>query len=278
MAVRRIKREFQDLEKSPPLNCVANCDEDDIYHWTIDMGGPSDTPYENGMFSLEVRFPLDYPFAPPKIVFNTRIYHPNINQSGNICLDILKDNWSPVLTISKILLSLSSLLADPNPSDPLVPEIANLYRDDINKYNKKAKEYTNKYANPDKTIIEEAASAPAPPRSIPAPPPLPPRSPRAVSAPPLPMPPMPPPMPPPQMPSIEEVPLTSILTSMVRDPMTGRELLPESTPTTTTQTPETSETLEIHESEIVVHDLVYSSEHSTEEEILFEDLDSDLLP
>ena len=109
--------------------------------------GPEDTPYHNGVFYLEIWFPSDFPFKPPKVNFITKIYHPNIDSSGNICLDILKDAWSPALSISKVLLSICSLLAEPNPDDPLVNEIASIYRNNIELYNKNAREYTITYAN-----------------------------------------------------------------------------------------------------------------------------------
>merc|ERR1719253_1049377 len=90
--------------------------------------GPPDSPYAGGVFFLDIHFPADYPFKPPKVHFTTRIYHCNINSNGGICLDILKDQWSPALTISKVLLSICSLLTDPNPDDPLVPDIAQLLK------------------------------------------------------------------------------------------------------------------------------------------------------
>jgi ubiquitin-conjugating enzyme E2 D/E len=108
--------------------------------------GPSDSPYAGGVFFVKIHFPPDYPFKPPKVAFTTKVYHPNVNSQGSICLDILKDQWSPALTISKVLLSISSLLTDPNPDDPLVPEIAHIYKTDKKRYEDQAREWTRKYA------------------------------------------------------------------------------------------------------------------------------------
>jgi len=147
MALKRIQKELIDLGKDPPTNCSAGpLDERDPFHWQATIMGPDDSPYAGGVFFLNIYFPTDYPFKPPKVTFQTRIYHPNINSNGSICLDILKDQWSPALTISKVLLSISSLLTDPNPDDPLVPEIAHIYKSDEAKYSATAREWTRKYA------------------------------------------------------------------------------------------------------------------------------------
>jgi len=145
--ILRLKKELEYLKKNPFSNCQAYLiNDDDIFTWEAKINGPDNSPYENGIFKLKIEFPLDYPFKPPKIIFLTKIYHCNINNSGGICLDILKDMWSPALTISKILLSISSLLDDQNPNDPLMPEIANLYLNNKEEFIKNAKLYTNLYA------------------------------------------------------------------------------------------------------------------------------------
>jgi ubiquitin-conjugating enzyme E2 D/E len=147
MALRRIQKELQDLQRDPPGNCSAGpVEEANLFQWTGTIMGPEDSPYHGGVYFLNVQFPSDYPFKPPKLTFTTRIYHPNINSNGSICLDILKDQWSPALTISKVLLSISALLTDANPDDPLVPEIAHVYKTDRARYEATAREWTQRYA------------------------------------------------------------------------------------------------------------------------------------
>ena len=146
MASKRINKEFKSLRKDPPHNCSAAPADEDMFHWLGTIMGPEDSPYSEGLFFLDIHFPKDYPYTPPKVKFTTLVYHPNINKDGSICLDILKKEWSPALTIGTVLLSICSLLCDPNPDDPLVPEIADLYREDIEKYKATAREWTLKYA------------------------------------------------------------------------------------------------------------------------------------
>jgi ubiquitin-conjugating enzyme E2 D/E len=147
MAIRRLQKELIEIKKDTPANCSAGLiNPDDLFTWQATIIGPTETPYEGGMFNLRIFFPPDYPFKPPKITFQTRIYHPNINSNGEICLDILKTQWSPALSLTKILLSLCSLLSDPNPNDPLVPEIAKIYKTDIEEFNRIAREHTINYA------------------------------------------------------------------------------------------------------------------------------------
>jgi ubiquitin-conjugating enzyme E2 D/E len=149
-ALTRIQRELLDLTKDPPANCTAGpINSSDLFKWEGMIFGPSDSPYSGGVFKLLIHFGADYPFKPPHIEFRTKIYHPNINAAGAICLDILKSQWSPALTISKVLLSILSLLSDANPDDPLVPPIAAQYRTDRAAYEETARQWTALYASED---------------------------------------------------------------------------------------------------------------------------------
>ncbi|KAL1566938.1 Ubiquitin-conjugating enzyme E2 11 [Salvia divinorum] len=132
MASKRIQKELKELKKDPPTNCSAGS----YYHGPARQSfctimGPPDSPFAGGVFL---------------VAFKTKVYHPNINSNGSICLDILKGQWSPALTISKLLLSICSLLTDPNPNDPLVPEIAQQYKSNRTKYESTARTWTQKYA------------------------------------------------------------------------------------------------------------------------------------
>ena len=147
MALRRIQKELKDLSKEDLSDITAKPKSDnDLFLWEATIKGPTGSPYENGLFHIDIRFSSDYPFKPPTLTFKTKIYHPNISSTGSICLDILKSNWSPALTLLKVLLSLSSLLTDPNPDDPLMTEIAHMYKENREKYNETAKNWTKTYA------------------------------------------------------------------------------------------------------------------------------------
>ena len=123
-STKRLQKELGEMTKEPPPNCTAGPKNENLHDWVSTILGPPGSPYEEGVFILDIHFPQEYPFKPPKITFRTRIYHCNINSQGVIWVDILKDKWSPALTLSKVLLSISSLLADYNPSDLLVGSIA----------------------------------------------------------------------------------------------------------------------------------------------------------
>jgi ubiquitin-conjugating enzyme E2 D/E len=146
MALKRLQKEVSEIQKDTPVNCSAGPNNNDLFNWEATIIGPTETPYEGGIFKLKILFPADYPFKPPKITFETRIYHPNINANGGICLDILKDQWSPALNITKVLLSICSLLDEPNPDDPLMPEIAQLFKSNKAEFTRLAREHTLKYA------------------------------------------------------------------------------------------------------------------------------------
>merc|ERR1719419_1162257 len=145
-AEKRLRRELERLQKDTVKGCAAQMRQSNIMQWEAYIEGPSDSPFAGGIFHLYIDFPSNYPIKPPKVTFKTKIYHCNIAPNGSIFLDILKGHWSPVLTIQKVLLSISSLLTDPNADDPLVGEVARVYKTNRGLFNKTAKEWTAKHA------------------------------------------------------------------------------------------------------------------------------------
>ena len=146
-AIKRLNKELTEFANEPPDNCNAQpVDENDLFKWQGTIIGPDESPFEGGVFFLNIEFPQDYPFKPPKVNFTTRVYHPNINKDGSICLDILKDNWSTSLTLAAVMKSICLLLTEPNIDDPLEADIAQLYKEDKAKYEATAREWTSKYA------------------------------------------------------------------------------------------------------------------------------------
>ncbi|KAM0676759.1 Ubiquitin-conjugating enzyme E2 4 [Binucleata daphniae] len=143
---KRLLKELEELQNDPPSNCSGGIKDGDINVWKAYIVGPSGTVYEGEIYELEIKIPATYPFAPPIVTFITPIYHCNI-RNGSICLDILKQAWSPALTISKVLLSISSLLSEPNPNDPLDPVAADLYKNDRKKHDKMARQVANRSKN-----------------------------------------------------------------------------------------------------------------------------------
>ena len=143
---RRIIKETQRLLQEPVPGITAIPSEDNVRHFHVSIEGPTDSPYEGGIFRLELFLPDGYPMDPPKVLFKTKIYHPNIDKLGRICLDVLKEKWSPALQIRTILLSVQALLSTPNPDDPLDERIAKHWRENEDEALVKAREMTKMHA------------------------------------------------------------------------------------------------------------------------------------
>merc|ERR1712205_292215 len=143
---RRIVKETQRLMQEPPPGISATPYEDNLRYFNVIIAGPQSSPYEGGIFKLELFLPGEYPMVPPKVRFLTKIYHPNIDKLGRICLDILKDNWSPALQIRTVLLSIQALMSAPNPDDPLANDVADHWKSNEAAALEVAKEWTVKFA------------------------------------------------------------------------------------------------------------------------------------
>ncbi|XP_055687001.1 ubiquitin-conjugating enzyme E2 N-like isoform X2 [Lutzomyia longipalpis] len=143
---RRIIKETQRLMQEPVPGISALPDETNARYFHVIVAGPKDSPFEGGNFKLELFLPEEYPLSAPKVRFITRIYHPNIDRLGRICLDILKDKWSPALQIRTVLLSIQALLSAPNPDDPLANDVAEQWKLNEAIAIQNARDWTRKYA------------------------------------------------------------------------------------------------------------------------------------
>jgi ubiquitin-conjugating enzyme (huntingtin interacting protein 2) len=145
---RRIGKELADINNDPHSQIVAEpVREEDLTHLKGKFKGPPDTPYEGGTYVIDIKIPGDYPFRPPTMKFDTKVWHPNVSSvTGAICLDTLSSAWSPVLTIKSALISLQSLLSTPEPKDPQDAEVAGMLLKNPAEFQHKAREWAVKFA------------------------------------------------------------------------------------------------------------------------------------
>ncbi|KAJ3555214.1 hypothetical protein NM688_g2698 [Phlebia brevispora] len=129
-----LPKETERLVADPAPGITAAPHEDNLRYFDVTIQGPDGSPFQNGVFRLELFLPEEYPMAPPKVRFLTKIYHPNI------------DKWSPALQIRTVLLSIQALLSAPNPDDPLATDVAKHYKENEKDAQRVSREWTEKYA------------------------------------------------------------------------------------------------------------------------------------
>ncbi|KAJ3318472.1 Ubiquitin-conjugating enzyme E2 G2 [Boothiomyces sp. JEL0866] len=157
-ALRRLMTEYKELTLNPPEGIQAGpISESNYFEWEALISGPEGTPFENGIFVAELKFPKDYPLSPPVMKFTSEIFHPNVYPDGTVCISILhapgndpngyehaSERWSPVQSVEKILLSVVSMLAEPNVDSPASVEAAKMWRLDRKQFDSIVQECVKK--------------------------------------------------------------------------------------------------------------------------------------
>ncbi|GMN56567.1 hypothetical protein TIFTF001_025679 [Ficus carica] len=154
----RVQKELQECSKDVEGSGIRVAPKSDatLARLVGTIPGPIGTPYEGGTFQIDITLPDGYPFEPPKMQFSTKVWHPNISsQSGAICLDILKDQWSPALTLKTALLSVQALLSAPQPDDPQDAVVAQQYIKQHQTFVSTAQYWTETFAKASSRGIEE---------------------------------------------------------------------------------------------------------------------------
>ena len=150
MATQRITREIAIIKKNPIDGVEFEFNDDDIHKLSCVITGAKGTPYEDGKYIVGFRLPVNYPHEPPKVLFATKIYHPNINPIGQVCLNILKasaeDGWLPSYTVKTVVIAIQALMSSPNTADPLNNEAAANWISNIELAHSIAKEWRDLYA------------------------------------------------------------------------------------------------------------------------------------
>eukprot|EP00013_Stygamoeba_regulata_P000058 CAMPEP_0177630912 /NCGR_PEP_ID=MMETSP0447-20121125/1469_1 /TAXON_ID=0 /ORGANISM="Stygamoeba regulata, Strain BSH-02190019" /LENGTH=160 /DNA_ID=CAMNT_0019132361 /DNA_START=298 /DNA_END=780 /DNA_ORIENTATION=+ len=159
--MKRLMQEYKALTLHPPEGVIAGpINEDNFFEWEALITGPEGTPYEGGVFSATLKFPLDYPLNPPKMVFTCPMWHPNIYVNGEVCISILhppgedpnhyersEERWSPVLSVEKVLISVMSMLAEPNDESGANIEASKMWRTDRAEFERTVRETVKKSLN-----------------------------------------------------------------------------------------------------------------------------------
>jgi len=158
MSFKRLLLEYKEIALRPPQGVVAGpIDESNLFEWECLFSGPEDTPYDGGCFRCTLTFPKDYPLNPPVMRFSSPLWHPNIYPDGTVCISILHppeedkfgyerscERWSPVQSIEKVILSVISMLAEPNDESPANVDAAKMWRTDRQAFLTKADECVRK--------------------------------------------------------------------------------------------------------------------------------------
>lgn len=141
--VRKITQELTDLVNNPPEGVKVIVNDEDISDVTVLLRGPEDTPFQGGVFKIKLKLGQDFPSAPPKGAFVTKIFHPNVSIKGEICVNTLKKDWQPEMGIRHVLLTIKCLLINPNPESALNEEAGRLLIEKYEDYFKHAKLMTS---------------------------------------------------------------------------------------------------------------------------------------